>query len=92
MNKLYIDQITRYMNNARFKFQNYYDDQTMATGAMEWFIQRLEKELGNCHGVSDGKCEFWWKHDDCVRLMGLLADLTGNDKYTYKPMKGNSWD
>ena len=92
MNKLYIDQITRYMNNARFKFQNYYDDQAMATGAMEWFIQRLDKELGNCHGVEDGRCQLYWKHDDCVRLMALLADLTGDEKYKINIKKPTLWD
>ena len=92
MNKLYIDQITRYMNNAKIEFQDYYDDQAMATGALRWMVARLENELGNCHGVEDSKCYFYWKHEDCSRLMALLADLTGNDKYLPKPMRGNSWD
>ena len=92
MNKLYIDQITRYMNNAKIEFQNYYDDMAMATGALRWMVARLENELGNCHGVSENKCYFYWKHEDCNRLMGLLADLTGDDKYLPKPMRGNSWD
>ena len=92
MNRLYIDQVTRYMNNARFQFQNYYDDQAMAHGFLQWFVAYLEKQLGNCHGVEDSKCYFYWKHEDCNRLMALLADLTGNDKYLPKPMIGNSWD
>jgi hypothetical protein len=92
MNRLYIDQITRYMNSARLEFQNYYDDQAMATGALRWMVHRLEKELGNCHGVENGTCYFYWKHEDCNRLMALLADLTGNDKYLPKPTKGSSWD
>ena len=92
MNKLYIDQITRYMNAAKLEFQNYYDDQAMATGALRWMIAKLENELGNCHGVEKHKCYFYWKHEDCNRLMALLADLTGDDKYLVKPMIGNSWD
>jgi len=43
MNKLYIDQIVRYMNSARLEFQNYYDDVAMATGAMKWFIEAFRK-------------------------------------------------
>lgn len=92
MNKLYIDQITRYMNNARIQFQNYYDDMAMAHGSLQWFIEYLSKQLENCHGVKDGSCYFYWKHEDCNRLMSLLFDLTGNDKYINKSMKGNSWD
>ena len=92
MNKLYIDQITRYMNNARVQFKNHYDDMAMAHGSLQWMIEHLEKQLGNCHGVVNNKCYFYWKHEDCNRLMALLADLTGNDKYLVKPMIGNSWD
>lgn len=92
MNKLYIDQITRYMNNAKLKYQNYYDDMAMANGALEWMTAYLEKLLGNCQNVSDGKCYTWWRHEDCNSLMAILADLTGDEKYTIKPMKANSWD
>jgi hypothetical protein len=92
MNKLYIDQIVRYMNSARLEFQNYYDDVAMANGALRWTVAYLEKLLGNCHGVTDGRCYFHWKHDDCARLMDILYDLTGDEKYTNKPIKGNSWD
>lgn len=92
MNRLYIDQVTRYMNNARFQFQNYYDDQAMAHGSLQWFVSYLEKQLGNCLNVQDGKCSTWWRHEDCNVLMTLLADLTGDEKYTIKPMKANSWD
>lgn len=92
MNRLYIDQITRYMNNARLQFQNYYDDMAMAHGSLQWFVEYLSKQLGNCHGVSDGRCKFYWKHDDCTRLMGLLFDLTGDKKYTHNNTPGSSWD
>jgi len=92
MNKLYIDQITRCMNNAKLKYQNYYDDMAMATGALEWMTGYLEKLLENCQNVSEGKCDTWWRHEDCNSLMAILADLTGDEKYTIKPMEANSWD
>lgn len=92
MNKLYIDQITRYMNNARLQYQNYYDDMAMATGSLQWMIEYLENRLGNCLNVSESKCYTWWRHEDCFRLMNILHDLTGNEKYIDVPMKGNSWD
>lgn len=92
MNKTYIDQIVRYMNLAKIKDQDQYDDVAMATGAMQWFIDALEKQLGNCHGVEDGKCQFYWKHDDCVRLMAILEDITGNSKYSHKVNKPTLWD
>jgi hypothetical protein len=92
MNKLYIDQITRYMSTAKFQIKNCYEDQAMAHGSLQWFVAYLEKQLKNCHGVEESTCYFYWKHEDCNRLMALLADLTGDDKYTIKPMKGNSWD
>jgi hypothetical protein len=80
------------MNAARLEFQNYYDDVAMATGAMKWFIARLENELENCHGVENGRCQFYWKHDHCVSLMNILHDLTGDEKYTIRSTKGSSWD
>lgn len=92
MNKLYIDQITRSMNSAKLEFQNYYDDVAMATGALRWTVEYLDKLLGNCHGVEDGRCYFYWKHEDCNRLMAILADLTGDEKYMARPMKSNPWD
>jgi hypothetical protein len=92
MNKLYIDQIARHMNNAKLKYQNYYDDTAMANGALEWMTGYLEKLLGNCLNVSEGKCDTWWRHEDCNSLMAILADLTGDEKYIVKPMKANSWD
>lgn len=81
MNRLYIDQVTRAINSGRLKYQNYYDDQAMATGALEWFVEYLESALGNCLNVSDGVCDTWWRHDDCFRLMGLLFDLTSSERY-----------
>ena len=92
MNKTYIDQITRYMNSSRLEFQNYYDDVAMAHGAYKWTVEYLIKQLGNCYAVKDGQCEFYWKHDDCNRLMGIVFDLTGDDKYIKKGMKINPWD
>lgn len=92
MNRLYIDQITRYMNSAKLEFQNYYDDMAMAHGSLQWFVTYLEKQLGNCLNVKNSICDTWWRHEDCNRLMALLADLTGNEKYLPKPMKANSWD
>ena len=91
MNKLYIDQITRYMNNAKLQYQNYYDDMAMANGALEWMTGYLEKLLGNCQNVSDGKCHTLYRHEDCALLMGILFDLTGNDKYDPEPTKASSW-
>ena len=92
MNRIYIDQITRYMNSAKLEFQNYYDDVAMATGALRWTIEYLENKLGNCHGVENSKCYFYWKHEDCNRLMNILHDLTGDEKYLPKNTIGSSWD
>jgi hypothetical protein len=92
MNKTYIDQIVRYMNLAKIKNQDQYDDVAMATGAMRWFIDTLDRQLGNCHGVENGRCQFYWKHDDCVRLMAILKDLTGNQKYSIKINQPTLWD
>lgn len=80
------------MNTARLEFQNYYDDVAMANGALKWTVEYLEKQLGNCYAVKDGKCEFYWKHEDCNRLMNILHDLTGHEKYISKRTIGNSWD
>lgn len=92
MNKIYIDQITRYMNSARLEFQNYYDDVAMANGALRWTVEYLEKLLRNCQGIEDNKCYFYWKHEDCNRLMAILYDLTGDEKYVPKRPIGSSWD
>lgn len=92
MNKLYIDQITRSMNNAKFEFKNSYDDVAMATGSLQWIVRYLENQLGNCQNVEQFKCYTWWRHDDCFRLMNILNDLTGDEKYINVPMKATSWD
>lgn len=92
MNRLYIDQVTRSMNNAKFEFKNAYDDVAMATGSLQWFIRYLENELENCQNVEQSKCYTWWRHDDCFRLMNILNDLTGDEKYINVPMKATSWD
>lgn len=80
------------MNLAKVEFKNYYDDVAMANGAIKWIVRYLENELGNCHGVKNNKCYFYWKHDDCARLMNILYDLTGDEKYINKPIPGTSWD
>lgn len=90
MNRLYIDQITRYMNNAKFKREKYYEDQAMAYGAIEWFIDLLKRELDKCLNVEDGVCDLTFKHEYCSRLMALLKDITGDDKYS--DIYGNLWD
>lgn len=92
MNKIYIDQITRYMNSARLKFQNHYDDMAMAHGSLEWFVEYLSKQLGNCQGVYDGRSEFHSKHEDCSRLLDILFDLTGDEKYINKKSPAPNWD
>jgi len=92
MNKIYIDQITRYMNSAKLEFKNYYDDVAMATGALRWTVAYLQKLLENCHGFKDNQCYFYWKHEDCNRLMAILHDLTGDQKYIPKTTIGSSWD
>ena len=77
---------------ARIQFKNNYEDQAMANGSLQWFVEYLEKQLGNCLNVSGGRCETWWRHEDCSRLMAILSDLTGSTKYLNDSMKGNSWD
>ena len=82
MNKLYIDQITRSMNTARFKYKDNYEDQAMAIGSLEWLSGYLEGYLRRCLQTEDtGVCDLTWKHDDCALLMSMLYDITGEKKY-----------
>ena len=82
MNKLYIDQITRSMNTARFTHKNNYEDQAMAIGALEWLIGYLERHLRKCLQTEEtGVCDLTWKHDDCALIMSMLYDITGERKY-----------
>ncbi len=90
MNKKYIDQILSYIKASRLDYED--DDVAAANAAMAWFVDTLDKQLGNCHGVEDGRCQFYWKHDDCVRLMAILKDLTGNQKYSIKINQPTLWD
>lgn len=69
------------MNNAKYKHQNYYDDQAAAIGAIEWFVERLNKDLAKCLNVTDGACDLGWKHEGCILLMNILYDITGEERY-----------
>lgn len=80
------------MNSAKTELKETYSDVAMATGSIRWFVAYLENELGNCQNVENHKCYTWWRHDECFRLMNILNDLTGDEKYLNVPMRGNSWD
>lgn len=44
-------------------------------------ITLIEERYYECPNVENGRCETWWKHDDCVVLSYLLHKITGNNKY-----------
>lgn len=80
------------MKNSRTQIKDSYEDVAMAHGALSWIADKLDKELALCANVADGKCYTWWRHEDCKRLMNILFDITGNQKYISKEIPGLSWD
>ena len=44
-------------------------------------ITLIEERYYECPNVEKGRCETWWKHDDCVALSYILHKITGNEKY-----------
>lgn len=44
-------------------------------------ITLIEERYYECPNVEKGRCETWWRHDDCVVLAYILHKITGNDKY-----------
>lgn len=47
----------------------------------EEIITLIETRYYECPNVENGRCDTWWRHDDCVVLATLLHKITGNDKY-----------
>lgn len=81
MNKLILDQATRALNDGRMKAQNYYLDVAMAEGVLEYVVKKLESYL--CENAENGKCELWWRHEDCLRIMEILYEFTEDRKYLH---------
>jgi hypothetical protein len=84
IDRLIIDQATRALNNGRYKNKNYYDDQGMAIGVIEYFIEKIESYLNECLNVENGRCDLTYRHEDCRILMKILYDITKDEKYTDK--------
>ena len=59
--------------------------------AQQLIVDQIIEEYKTCLNVEefDGKmyCTVWYKHDDCVRLMGLLNKITKSSLYTMPEVK-----
>jgi hypothetical protein len=44
-------------------------------------ITLIENKYYECPNVEKGRCDTWWRHDDCVALAEILFEITKNDKY-----------
>jgi len=76
MKKLYIDQIARRITDRKYSTKTYYNsDIDQAEAALGWFIIYLEKILGICPQVENGKCNLDWKHESCEVLYNMIKDL-----------------
>jgi hypothetical protein len=63
-------------------YSNYPTDyQKVARSCLGYVNEYLDDQLSKCGNVKDGYCNMWWRHDECVRLMEILFQLTENRKY-----------
>jgi len=60
--------------------------------AQKVIIDQIIEEYRFCPNIIESEerlyCYTWWRHDDCVRIMHLLYNITGDSKYT---VPENSW-
>jgi hypothetical protein len=44
-------------------------------------LSLIETRYRECPNVENGRCETWWRHDDCTVLAEILFKITKNKKY-----------
>lgn len=78
------DELAKYLQNRRYEECNYYQaDRFIAECSLEWVIEGLKRRLETCLNASSGVCDIWYleSHSDCLLLMNLIYEYSGDDKY-----------
>ena len=59
--------------------------------AAKQVIDQIVEDYKTCPNIVETEdylyCTTWWRHDDCVRIMNLLNNITKNDKYSIPPVR-----
>lgn len=59
--------------------------------AQKVIIDQIIEEYRSCPNVIEDEerlyCYTWWRHDDCIRLMKLLNNITKKDLYSLPKMR-----
>lgn len=81
MNQKIINEALIYVKDEKIRQENYYSEDAGVIGTLNLIIEKMEDKL--CLNSEDGKCPFWWKHDDCLFIMEFLYEITNNRKYLH---------
>ncbi len=59
--------------------------------AQKVIIDQIIADYRSCANMIETEdnlyCHTWYRHEDCVRLMNLLNNITKNDKYSIPPVR-----
>lgn len=59
--------------------------------AQKVIIDQIIEDYRSCANMIETEdnlyCHTWYRHEDCVRLMNLLNNITKNDKYSIPPVR-----
>ena len=89
------DQLAKHLLNRRYEECNYYQaDRFIAECSLEWVIEGLKRRLEQCLNASSGVCDIWYleSHSDCLLLMNLIYEYSGDDRYIAEFAKNDPWD
>lgn len=96
MNNMYVKQLARHLTDTRYSEESYYlTDDLIATAALEWVIQRLQKALEQSCGNFDGSiCDLWYldSHEACREIMHIIYTFTLDQKYKPQLEPISNWD
>ena len=89
------DELAKYLQQRRYEECNYYQaDRFIAESSLEWVIEALKRRLEQCLNASSGVCDIWYleSHSDCLLLMNLIYEYSGDDLYLARIATNDPWD
>jgi hypothetical protein len=89
------DQLAKHLLNRRYEECNYYQaDRFIAECSLEWVIEGLKRRLEQCLNASSGVCDIWYleSHSDCLLLMNLIYEYSGDKIYMPEFKVNDPWE
>ena len=87
VNKDKSDELALYLQERRYQECNYFQaDRFIARCSLEWVIKGLKSRLETCLNAESGVCDIWYleSHSDCLLLMNLIYEYSGDPLYDAK--------